>query len=290
MWTALRLHWPEYLIEAFALGLFMISAGAFGVMLEYPGSPVRQAIEDPLPRRVLMGLAMGGTAIALIYSPWGRRSGAHMNPALTLTFLGLRKIKPWDALFYVAAQFAGGTAGVLIVRIVAGYPFTDEPVLSVATLPGQFGAPGAFAGEVVIAFVLMLAVLSSANSPVWNRFTGALCGALLVIFITFEAPISGMSLNPARSFASALGGWVWRDLWIYFIAPTVGMAGAAFLYARARRDRRVYCAKLNHSGRVPCIFRCQYGELERLAARRKSPPAIVKNSTLEVHQHERATF
>jgi aquaporin Z len=256
------------LIEAFALGLFMISAGSFGVLLEYPGSPLRQAIEDPLPRRVLMGLAMGATAIALIYSPWGRRSGAHMNPAVTLTFLGLRKIAPWDAAFYVAAQFIGGTLGVVLVRAAFGSTFLDEPVLSVATLPGRYGVAGAIGGEVLIAFVLMAAVLYTANHPAFMRYTGAFCGLLLVLFITFEAPVSGMSLNPARSFASAAGGGVWRDLWLYFIAPPLGMGAAAFVYAVASRDRKVYCAKLNHAGHGPCAFRCQFGELERRAATR----------------------
>ena len=70
-------HLPEYLMEALGLGLFMISAATFGTLIEHPASPVRAAIADPFPRRVLMGLAMGLTSVALVYSPWGRRSGAH---------------------------------------------------------------------------------------------------------------------------------------------------------------------------------------------------------------------
>src|ERR1051325_7367080 len=112
--TALRTHWPEYLIEASGLGLFMISACSFTVLFEHPASAVRQAIETPILRHVLTGIAMGLTAIALIYSPWGKQSGAHFNPATTLTFFRLGKIEPWDAFFYVLAQFLGGTAGVLL--------------------------------------------------------------------------------------------------------------------------------------------------------------------------------
>lgn len=274
MLTSLRAHWPEYLIETFALGAFMVSAGVFGVLLESSASPLRQAIEDPLPRRALMGLAMGATAVALIYSPWGRRSGAHMNPALTLTFLGLGKIAPWDAAWYVLAQFAGGLTGVATVRALFGRVFTDAPVLSVATLPGEYGVIGAIAGEIVIAFILMSAVLHAANYAAWSRYTGALCGLLLVLFITFEAPVSGMSLNPARSFASAAGGGVWTGLWIYFIAPPLGMAAASVAYLGARHSRRVYCAKLNHVGRARCIFRCEYGELVREAALGPRVPAV----------------
>ena len=68
-------------------------------------------------QRVFTGICMGLTAIALIHSPWGKRSGAHMNPAVTLTFLRLGHIAPWDAAFYIAAQFIGGTLGVLLVLV-----------------------------------------------------------------------------------------------------------------------------------------------------------------------------
>ena len=109
---SVRDHWPEYLMEAFGLGTFMVSACMFGTLLEHPGSPVHQAIASPTARRGLMGLAMGLTAIGIIYSPWGQRSGAHINPGVTLTFLRLGKIYPIDAGFYLVAQSAGGALGV----------------------------------------------------------------------------------------------------------------------------------------------------------------------------------
>lgn len=89
MKDALRGHWPEYLIEAAGLGLFMVSACGFGTLLGHPGSPVVRALGDPLLLRLLMGLAMGATVVARIYSPSGQRSGAHFNPAITLMFCQL---------------------------------------------------------------------------------------------------------------------------------------------------------------------------------------------------------
>ena len=129
MRDTLRQHWPEYLMEAAGLGIFMVIACAFGTLLEYPASPVRQTITVPLLRRFLMGLAMALTAVSIIYSPWGKRSGAHLNPSVTLTFFRLGKVAPWDALFYVAAQFVGGLVGER-----AGLPatFVGAVVLSLA--------------------------------------------------------------------------------------------------------------------------------------------------------------
>src|SRR6202011_5663714 len=99
---ALSGHWPEYLIEGWALGTFMIAAGVVATILGSPASPVGMAITDPMLRNIVGGVAMGLTALALIHSRWGKRSGAHMNPAVTLTFLRLGKIRGWDAVFFIA--------------------------------------------------------------------------------------------------------------------------------------------------------------------------------------------
>src|SRR5690349_9972657 len=114
-------HWPEYLMETACLGLFMVSACSFTVLLEHPMSPVQQALNDAaFLRRLLTGIAMGLTAVVLVKSPWGQRSGAHLNPAITLTYLSLGKVAAWDALFYVLFQFVGGIAGVAIAHVLIG--------------------------------------------------------------------------------------------------------------------------------------------------------------------------
>src|SRR5262245_1330375 len=151
MTRALRQHWPEYLMEAACLGTFMISAGVFTALLEYPNSPIRHAIPNDFVRLALNGLAMGLTAIGIIYSPWGARSGAHMNPAVTWTFFRLGKVKAWEALFYPIFQVFGGLAGVLLVKVALGKIFTDAPVTYVVTVPGKPGVTAAFFAEITIA-------------------------------------------------------------------------------------------------------------------------------------------
>jgi hypothetical protein len=112
MLDALCKHWPEHLIGGCLLRIFLISAGFVTSRPEYLKSPLVSSLPDPIVRRFLLGTAMGLAAIALIFSPFGKRSGARMNPATILAFLRLGKIRPWDALFYILAQpGAGGVWG-----------------------------------------------------------------------------------------------------------------------------------------------------------------------------------
>jgi aquaporin Z len=207
---------------------------------------------EPLARRALMGLAMGATAVALIYSPLGRRSGAHMNPAVTLSFFGLGKLRTRDAAAYVVAQFAGGAAGIALAALVLE-PWLAAPSVHYVVTRGVHGPVVAFAAELAISFVLLSVVLRVASVPRLERFAGLCAGALVALYITLEAPLSGMSMNPARSLASALGARDGGDLWIYFTAPLAGMFAAAAWFARASRVS-LPCAKLRHDERYRCIF------------------------------------
>ena len=249
-------------MEATGLGTFMVSACVFGVLLEHPSSPLRQAMADPLPRRALAGVVMGLTMIGIVFSPIGKRSGAHMNPAFTLTFLWLEKIRGWDAFFYVLAQFAGGVLGVVVSYLALGSALGDSHVNYVVTAPGPAGAAVAFLAEAAISFLLMLVVLYVSNTKRLNRYTGLFAAALVAVYITAEAPLSGMSMNPARTFGSAIAADFWTAVWIYFSAPLIGMFLAAFAYRGLRGARAVYCAKFHHENHHRCIFRCRYAELE----------------------------
>ncbi len=269
MFRSLKEHWPEYFCEAAELGLFMISAALFTMLLWHPSSPVFNLIPNTFVRRMLTGMAMGSTAIALVFSPLGKRSGAHFNPAVTLTFWRLGKVKTWDAFFYVIAQFIGGIAGVFVVALVARATLSHPAVNYVATLPGPHGMAIAFIAELIIAFILMTVVLNVSNTPHLARFTGIFAGCLVATYITFEGPFSGMSMNPARTFSSAFVGHLWTGLWIYFIAPVLAMQLAATLYLRSKRS--VYCAKYHHHNNQRCIFNCRFPELLEREQASKEP-------------------
>jgi aquaporin Z len=254
-----RSHWPEYAIETAALAVFMVSAVLFTALVEHPASPVRTAIDNAVLRRMLVGMAMGLTAASIIYSPWGQRSGAHLNPSVTLTFLRLGKVAPRDAVFYVLAHFAGGAAGILLAVALVRGVVADPSVNYVATIPGSFGTAAAFAGELAISFVMMSTILVVSNTRRLARFTGVVAACLIALYITVEAPLSGMSMNPARSFAPALAAGSASSLWIYFLAPPLGMLFAAELYVRRAGRISVRCAKLHHPAGGACHFNCGHG-------------------------------
>lgn len=256
----LRRHWPEYLAESAGLAIFMLAASAFATLIEHPALPLRQAVDAPLARRALMGLAMGGTAIALIYSPLGARSGAHLNPATTLAFWRLGKLHGADAAAYVLAQVIGAFAGMLAAAVALDRYLAAPEVHYVATVPGPWGQLAAFAAEVVITFVLLISVLYVSNHPRRSRFTGVVAGSLVALYITVEAPVSGMSLNPARSLAPAVLAAELDSFWIYLFAPPLGMLLAAVAFVSARGEGAVRCAKLHHHSAARCIFHCRFDE------------------------------
>jgi aquaporin Z len=248
------LHWPEYSMEAVLLGLFMISACLFTVLFQFPASPLREAISSAFVRRMLTGISMGLTAIALIYSPWGQRSGAHFNPSVTLTFLRLGKIKRTDAVFYFLSQFFGATAGVCFVAMALGSRIADPSVQYAATYPGDTGLAIAAIGEFIISFVQMTIVLTVSNNPRFSRLTGLVAGLMVAIYITVESPYSGMSMNPARTFGSALPSGIWHGFLIYLLVPPLAMLTAAEVFVWRRGKSAIHCCKIDHSPKRDCIF------------------------------------
>jgi aquaporin Z len=262
-------HWGHYAIEAWGLGTFMFVAGTVAVALQHLPAPFADWLTTHATAgRAIFGAAMGLTAMSIVYSPWGARSGAHLNPSVTLTFACLGKLRPSHAAAYVAAQFAGGAVGFMLIAGLAGPSLLGPPAHAIVTKPGTAGATVAFASEAFIAFVLMSVVLAISNAPApLSRYTGVAAGILVALFITIEAPYSGMSMNPARTLASALAGHDFTAIWIYFTAPPLGMLLAASAFVAGRGRNAVRCGRLNHVGGAPCIFECTYAPVPSVNSR-----------------------
>jgi len=242
-------------MEAAEVALYLFFTCIFAALLLYPASPVHHFVGSNVALRTLMGLAVGATVVAIVMSPWGKQSGGHFNPALTLAFYRLGKMSSSHALFYIVAQFAGAIGGVCIARYVLPHALGRHAIRYAVTAPGIRGSAVAFVGELLISFVLMATILVASNRETLAGYTPYLVGFLYTTFIILEAPLSGMSMNPARSLAPALHVSYWHALWLYFAAPTLGTLVAAEVFLRARGGVPPFCAKLHHANDKRCIFR-----------------------------------
>ena len=220
---ALRQHWPRYLMEGAQLGLFMIVALYLTIALEHPRSPVHRALPQAVVRRCIMGLGIGITVVCILYSDWAMQSGGHFNTAVTVSYLAVHRIQPWDAFFYLPAQLVGGWLGLCLAALPFRRASAHERVKYVVTEPGPKGEGAAFLAELVISFWLLLTLRLVYQSDALKHTLPWFAGLNLLLFIVFEAPYSGMSLNPARTVASALPARSWKGLWLYFVAPIWAM-------------------------------------------------------------------
>lgn len=255
---AFKCHWRLYIFEGTELAVFMISACFATVYLFDPSYPALHLIPSAAIRRLLMGIAMGATAVLIIHSPMGKRSGAHFNPAISLSYLRLGKIARWDAIFYVVFQFIGGVFGVAVSALVLGRSLAAPTADYAVTVPGRYGTAGAFVAELFMSTLLMGVVLWCSNRPSLANYTGYLVGILITFYVLFFAPVSGFSINPARTTGSAVFADVWTAAWLYFAAPLLGMMSAAEIYLRIYGPAGVLCAKLHPDAKYPCPFICHF--------------------------------
>jgi aquaporin Z len=240
MLHALRSHWRDYLMEAAGLMVFMLGAGIFTTLFLYPGSAVQQALPSELLRHAGLGACMAVVTFGIV-SAIGMKSGAHINPAVTWSFYRQGKIGGWDAIFYTLFQFVGAIIAPLLLLAAIGDPFTHEKVKFATSQPGPQGVAVAFVAEFIISFILMLAVLIALNSKRLEKLAPAIIALLIGLYIAFESPLSGMSMNPARSFGSAVTADEYKGMWLYFVAPVLAMLLATEVYRlmRARGQRLV---------------------------------------------------
>lgn len=262
------MHWKIYLMEAAELAALMLCICLSGALLYSAQSPLRRLSLSLNQRSLFMGVAVAAATFLIIRSPFGRRSGAHLNPAITLAYLWLGRIHRWDALAYIAAQFTGGMAGVFLSYQLLGDRLSAAPVRYVVTVPGKHGNATAFLAEFLLSALLMAMVLFVTNHRRLAAYSPLFVSLVTVLYYVLCSSISGFSVNPARTFSSAFFAWIWQGIWIYFAAPFLGMVAAAAIYVRSMGPGSVYCAKIFHDLHTPCPFPCRFEQLHR---QRSSP-------------------
>lgn len=233
--------------------MMIVGIGAVTLMWS-DGSVMRELIPNEPLRRLCTGLLFAGGGTAVVLSPLGQRSGGHLNPAVTLAFWVKGQVTSADAFAYVVAQIIGATLGVLVVASIGGA--AAQSVQLGVTLPGAgYSASAALGAEFAITFMLMFTILYCVNEPRHAARTPYVAGLLVALLVFVEAPVSGTSLNPARSFAPALLTAVFQDFWLYCVGPVAGAVLAVFVHGWTFGARsRAGCAKLFHTERYRCIF------------------------------------
>lgn len=230
MFALIGRHWRHYLAEAGGLAFFVLGASIITTQLRYKEAWLHGVITNPFAQLATLGLLMSFVVAAIIYTPWGNKSGAHINPAVTIAMWRLGKIDAHDALFYIFSQFAGAIVAVQVAGLILGQGYTKVGTNYVVTQPGAAGAVAAFVAEWIISFALMMTLMWALNDKKREQYAGLMIAILLGFYLVVEEPFSGMSLNPARSFASAFAAREWKDLWIYFVAPITATLVAAELF------------------------------------------------------------
>lgn len=242
MIRALKLQYKFYFMEAFGLFIFMVSACFFGAMLEHPNSQWHQAIPNAYFRLVIMGVAMGATALFIFLSPSTAPSGAFINPAVTIMRYRLDQINFEDAIWYCVFQVLGGLLGVYFMSWIMGVYVTDPVINYMVTVPGKdVSAIVAAIVETLIAFAIITAVLFASNNEIIKKFTPFVAAVIVSVDVIVAGPISGFGMNPARSLASAIPAHTYTDIWIYMVCPFIGMLSAAevFVWYKKRSDKLI---------------------------------------------------
>ena len=242
-----RLHLSMYASEFVGTALLVFLGLSIVVALWGHRAPLADIPLTPPQRRLISGFLFGSVGATIAFSPIGRISGAHINPAMTLAFWLEDKMKWRDASCYVLAQLAGSIAGSAMLLVWGGIGASDDWGASV---PGD-GLPVwmAVAGETTCTFLLILLIFICAARPRTQRYTPLVNPALFAILVWLEGPVSGASANPARSLGPAVIGSVWQGWWIYWLGPVLGAVMAvSFMKLHVMRHHRPHQARLFHFG------------------------------------------
>lgn len=250
-------HMPEYVAEFLGTAC-MVFFGLSAVVFDFgKGLPMESWIPDPSLRRLITGLCFAGTGSLVAISPLGRLSGAHINPSVSLAFWLSGKMGFPDFIGYVVAQMLGGAMGAAVLAGV--WKNHAASVNNGMTLPNPtWPLWQVFGFEVAMTALLVLLIFIFVSSPQLMRWTPLMCWLVVATMVWLEAPISGTSLNPARSFGPALISGEWKDQWIYGVAPLLGgILGLGVFRLGAREGRDIMTGKLFHAPNYRTIFKCR---------------------------------
>jgi aquaporin NIP len=202
---------------------------AFALVFAGCGAIVANAANDGALGAVGVSLTFGLIVMAMIYAT-GHLSGAHINPAVTIAFTLTRHFPAREAAAYIAAQVAGAIAAALVLLAV----WPDQPAQLGATIP-SVAIGSAFVYETILTAFLMFVIVAVATD---TRAVGAAAaiaiGGTVGLDALFGGPVTGASMNPARSLGPALAAGEWTDLWVYLTAPVLGAAIGAVAYQLVR--------------------------------------------------------
>lgn len=235
-------QWPLFVSELVGTALLVLVGLSLIIVMFGTGSPLPAMIPDEGVRRLITGFLFGTTGAVIALSRIGKVSGAHINPAVSVGFWLMGKLAAPLALGYVIAQLLGGLLGAIPLL---AWGDMGQSVAFGATSPGPgYSATSALLGEVVTTFAMVALLCVFLGFRESRRFTPALFPFLYSVMVFLEAPISGTSTNPARSFGPAVVSGTWDAWWIYWIGPLLGMLGA--LVACSALADRIEVAKLYH--------------------------------------------
>jgi len=202
---------------------------AFALVFAGCGAIVADAQYDGALSAVGVSLVFGLIITVMIYAT-GHLSGAHINPAVTLAFTLTRHFRGREAAAYIGAQLAGAVCAALALHAV----WTSNPANLGSTVP-SVGAGSAFVYELILTAFLMFVIIAVATD---TRAVGAAAaiaiGGTVGLDALFGGPVTGASMNPARSFGPALVSGTWTNFWIYVSAPVLGAAVGALAYELIR--------------------------------------------------------
>lgn len=250
-----RLHWIEYGAELLGTAI-LVFVGLSAVVFDFAeGLPMEHLIPNQSIRLLITGLVFAGSGSLVAISPLGKRSGAHINPAVSLAFWLQGKMHHYDIGGYIIGQFIGAIIGAAFLVLVWGKYATS--VRNGMTLPGQnYSIMDAFLAEVLMTFLLVLSIFIFVSSYRLMRWTPLMTWLLVATMVWLEAPVSGASMNPARSIGPALVSCLWQNQWLYCIAPLLGAmlaVGGFRLVTIGERD--ILTCKLFHVPRYRSIFK-----------------------------------